>query len=186
MRIWTIQNADVVQIIERQGAYWFDPRFIADSFVSNPVPAGYDPVARVLFNAYQWMASKLATKHTPPSHLPRPMIEAVEYPMPIWGWRKAETNKCRPDLRSHRHNETGLKVLLTLEVPNEHLLLTDFVSWHTVLNGGTDPHGKYSCLNMRGNKALVQAVFWQILAEHIIERPVYFEGRVDKSKSNPK
>lgn len=49
---------------------------------------------------------------------------------PIWAWPK------RPDLRSYGQDfSQGSHVLLTLEVPEDRVLLSDFNGWHFILNG---------------------------------------------------
>ena len=49
-----------------------------------------------------------------------------------------ETKRKRPDMRTHgRGSDKGIPiVLLTIDVPEEQVLLSDFDWWHVVLNKG--------------------------------------------------
>ena len=78
--------------------------------------------------AYKWLADQMKTRIGEPP-------EGVKYP--IWAWYQWEGKRKRPDMRSH--NKVGTPgdkiVLLTLDVPDEHVLLSDFDDWHYVLMG---------------------------------------------------
>lgn len=77
--------------------------------------------------AYCWMAERMEEKIGPaPS--------GVKFP--VWAWYQWEGKRKRPDMRSHgRWCEKGTPiVLLTIDVPNDHILLSDFDYWHCVLN----------------------------------------------------
>lgn len=60
--------------------------------------------------------------------------EGVEFP--VWAWYQWEGKRKRPDMRCHgRCSEKGIPiVLLTVDVPTEKVLLSDFDYWHMVLN----------------------------------------------------
>ena len=82
-----------------------------------------------LKDAYLWMANQ--------------MRERIGYPpdgvvFPVWAWYQWEGKRKRPDMRIHGYSsEKGVPlVLLTLEVPESCVLLSDFDYWHVVLNDG--------------------------------------------------
>jgi hypothetical protein len=56
--------------------------------------------------------------------------------VPLWGWYRWQgTKQCRPDLRASGHLARGLPgVRIELELPEDSVLLSDFDSWHCVLN----------------------------------------------------
>lgn len=60
---------------------------------------------------------------------------------PVWAWYQWEGVRKRPDMRTHRYG--GKKgtpvVLLTIDVPNNMVLLSNFDMWHVVLNNGYLP-----------------------------------------------
>jgi len=67
--------------------------------------------------AYEWMRKQM---------LRRIPNFSVDYP--VWAWVE------RPDLRRRDHLSLGVKgVLLTVEVPKERVLVSDFSAWHFVL-----------------------------------------------------
>jgi hypothetical protein len=74
------------------------------------------------------MAQKMKEKIGPPP-------EGVTFP--IWFWYKRDGHNKKPDLRKRR--EFGPKgaemCLFEVEIPDEKVLLSDFMSWHSVLNG---------------------------------------------------
>ena len=79
--------------------------------------------------AYDWMAEQMERRV---GKAP----EGVRYP--IWAWYQWEGRRKRPDMRHHRRwGEPGTPiVLMTLEVPDELVLLSDFDMWHCVLGNG--------------------------------------------------
>lgn len=79
-------------------------------------------------SAYRWIANQMKIRIVEPP-------EGVKYP--IWAWYQWEGKRKRPDMRSH--NKVGIPgekiVLLTVDVPDEQVLLSDFDDWHFVLSG---------------------------------------------------
>lgn len=77
--------------------------------------------------AYQWMIKQLIKRVEPPPN-------GVIYP--IWVWRYCHSRtKPKPDLRYGGYDRRGEKrVLLSLEIPETKVLLSDFDGWHAVLN----------------------------------------------------
>jgi hypothetical protein len=80
-------------------------------------------------DAYRWMSEKMTEKiGAAPA--------GTEFP--VWAWYQWEGKRKRPDMRSHgRWGEKGTSiVLLTIDAPEEAVLLSDFDYWHCVLNDG--------------------------------------------------
>lgn len=69
--------------------------------------------------AYNWLRQQMRLR-----------IHGCQGHWPIWAWES------KPDLRQGGLDTRGTKcVLLTLEIPAERVLLSDFQAWHFVLNG---------------------------------------------------
>lgn len=77
-------------------------------------------------DAYKWLADQMKKRIGEPP-------EGVKYP--IWAWYQWEGKRKRPDMRSfNKFSIPGEKiVLLTIDVPDEQVLLSDFNDWHFVL-----------------------------------------------------
>ena len=81
--------------------------------------------------AYQWLASQMKARGILPHRA------ETKYPVWAWHWWNGE-GEPRPDLTSEEFLETAAEtpsVLLTLEVPDNEVLLSDLEAWHWVLNG---------------------------------------------------
>lgn len=108
MLVYTIQHIEVFKTLKKQGFYKTNEKFICEE--------------SFLF-AYNWLNTQ-AKKRIPSWGTNRP----------IWVWEK------RPDLRGSRFiydSQSPKKqkfVLLTLEVPDSHILFSEFELWHSVLN----------------------------------------------------
>jgi hypothetical protein len=78
-------------------------------------------------DAYRWMSLKMTEKI---GEAPN----GIEFP--VWAWYQWEGKRKRPDMRTHNLCEVkGTPiVLLTIDVPEEKVLLSDFDYWHCVLN----------------------------------------------------
>lgn len=74
-------------------------------------------------------------------------IPAYSGGLPIWFWFSP-----KPDLRHRAHLPRGEQaVRLELELPRETVLLSDFDTWHCVLNLGTNcPLSLRPSFNLRG------------------------------------
>lgn len=81
----------------------------------------------VFAKPYEWMMSQMRV---------RIGIEPEDVCYPIWAWYQWEGKRRRLDMRSHRcYGKPGERiVLLTIDVPNDKVLLSDFDNWHYVLN----------------------------------------------------
>ncbi|MFO1442898.1 DUF3841 domain-containing protein [Bacillus sp. Bva_UNVM-123] len=68
---------------------------------------------------YKWMVSKMKTRI--------PNFKGENYP--IWVWKR------RPNRNEKALFKRGTRgVILTLEIPDDQILFSDFDSWHSVLN----------------------------------------------------
>jgi len=115
MILWTIQHKKVYEKLLENGVVRGTPMYIAlEDFKE----------------AYEWMAVQMRKR------IGNPPEDAV-YPM--WAWYQWEGKRKRPDMRVHGRgwSEKGTPiVLLTLDVPDRCVLLSDFDYWHVVLNNG--------------------------------------------------
>lgn len=78
--------------------------------------------------SYLWMADQMVKRIGMPP-------KGVRFP--VWAWYRWEGERKRPDMRSHGryYGEKGMPiVLLTIDVPEKYVLLSDFDYWHFVLN----------------------------------------------------
>lgn len=113
MILWTIQHKSAYENMMETG------RLIAnESFMYIP---------DIIGNAYLWLANRMKEFIGDPP-------EGVRFP--VWAWYQWEGLRKRPDMRSHRfygEKRTPI-VLLTVEVPDEKVVLSDFDMWHCILN----------------------------------------------------
>ncbi len=112
MRLWMIVPEPTLRALERGRVLVADGRRAIRDF--RP--------------AYRWMADQMAMRLGPP-----PRRRAV----PWWAWaRWGGSRSGRPDLRCSAHLPRGTRgYRLTIEMPAEEVLLSDFDDWHFVLNG---------------------------------------------------
>lgn len=113
MILWTIQNAIAYEKMLQTGALRADSNYISDELFRD---------------SYLWMAEQMKKRVGPPP-------EGVTFP--VWAWYQWEGSRKRPDMRTHGRNwaEKGTPiVLLTIDVPEKFVLLSDFDYWHCVLN----------------------------------------------------
>ena len=113
MLLWTIQHRDAYENMLRSVSLRADESrlFCGDEFKF----------------AYDWLAARMREKIGEPP-------EGVKYP--VWAWYQWEGVRKRPDMRgSHKcYGDKGTPiVLLTADVPDELVLLSDFDMWHCVL-----------------------------------------------------
>lgn len=107
MRLYTIQHKSVVDKLTTKGVYKTDRRFICEPTFQE---------------AYNWLV-RMAKKY-----------KGWSESRPVWAWEK------RPDLRNYRFfgdskaPASRIDYLITLEVPDELVLLSEFGLWHCVLN----------------------------------------------------
>lgn len=111
MQVWTIQPLAVWQMLQTTGVLRTEPALIDPAFLP----------------AYQWLVVQMQSRIGPPP-------PGCHFPLWLWyQWQDAE--KRRPDLRAGGHLSKGQHgVLLTLTIPENAVLLSDFDLWHYVLN----------------------------------------------------
>ena len=114
MIIWTVQPVSALRDLETDGVFRCDR---SQSF--NLMKAD------TLERPYRWLIQRMTEKiGAPPA--------GVEYP--IWAWHTWEFARRRPDTESAVFvRRTEEKVLFTLDVPEEALVLSDFDAWQYVL-----------------------------------------------------
>ena len=115
MILWTIQNEIAYEKMKISGSIRADENYISYESFREP---------------YLWMANQMRKRI---GEAPDGVI------FPIWAWYRWEGKRKRPDMRFHGRN-WGVKgshiVLLTIDVPEKFVLLSDFDYWHCVLNNG--------------------------------------------------
>ncbi len=114
MIVWTIQRADVWEILQHDGML-YGPETVDDSIQWR--------------TAYDWMVEQMERRLGP-----RPKPGAY----PLWAWYQWDgAAHPRPDLRSYGHIPGGTTgVRIEFEIAAEHILLSDFSAWHVPLNYG--------------------------------------------------
>lgn len=111
MLLWTIQNADAYENMKKVGVLRANDNYIFMDF--NPT-------------AYHWMANKLEAK------CPKPDCK-MQYP--VWAWYMKDGKRKRRDLRCAGYGKRGEEMVqITIEVPNNQVLLSDFDAFHFVLS----------------------------------------------------
>lgn len=114
MILWTIQPKEVYEILLDKGIVICD--------INRSSFAGNDEDNK---NAYKWMSDKM--KDIIGVH------ESIEFP--IWAWHTFDGKRKRPDLRKAGYaNPKTECVCIEIEVPDDEVVLSDFDSWHNVLN----------------------------------------------------
>lgn len=113
MLLWTIQHRAAYERLLKTGIMRADEHHL---FCGDDFP-----------HAYQWIADQMSKRIGQP---PRD----VHYP--VWAWYQWEGIRKRPDMRSHRrYTPRGEPiVLLTIDVPDTEVMLSDFDMWHFVLS----------------------------------------------------
>lgn len=114
MLLWTIQHREAYEVLLEKGYLRADDKYLPDG----------DCFAR----SYRWMSEQMQKRLSVAPH-------GVTYP--VWAWYQWEGKRKRPDMRTHNKGY-GAKgtpiVLLTVDVPEKFVLLSDFDYWHFVLN----------------------------------------------------
>lgn len=109
MKVYTLQHIDVLKTLNKTGVYYTNEAYICEETFKE---------------AYNWLNS-MGYKYRPKTwHGTRP----------VWLWLK------RPDMRLYRYISTPnapkreVQVLLTFDIPESELLISEFGLWHSVLN----------------------------------------------------
>ena len=114
MILWTIQHRDAYKKMMDTGTLQADGQ--------------HSPCLDDFRESYRWMAEQMIKRIGNP---PRGIV------YPVWAWYQWEGKRKRPDMRTHGRGcgEKGTPItLLTIDVPEKHILLSDFDYWHFVLN----------------------------------------------------
>ena len=113
MLLWTIQHKAAYDEMLRTGSLTANEDHIFSYFVE--------------CGAYPWLADQMKKRIGMPP-------KGVNYP--VWAWYQWEGKRKRLDMRTHRnYDKKGSPiVLLTIDVPDDKVALSDFDMWHHVLN----------------------------------------------------
>ena len=117
MILWTIQPIEIWKMIQEAGVYRCNPKQS-----SMPEPE--------FVEKYEWLIRQMK-KRTGPSP------EGVVYP--VWAWYKQNGKRRKPDLRGERWRYgPGDEdyTCIEFEIQDDQVLLSDFDSWHIILNNG--------------------------------------------------
>lgn len=99
-----------------------DPGFVEIAADAGRLYASWERIDRDWYERpYRWMIAQMATRGLDTGGNP-----------PFWAWHSCGAPGRRIDLRTFFPVTTQLR--LTLEVPDELVLLTDYEAWHAVLN----------------------------------------------------
>ena len=122
MKLYTVQPLSVYDLLCQEGRFLSRPAAYPEAFL-NAVPGRFEYVL-----AYDWMMAKMMARG-----LPRPHPEVY----PIWAfYRWLGVKRPKPDLRSSAVKlppELGRQVLMTVDIPAERVLLTDYFSWYACI-----------------------------------------------------
>ena len=114
MRLWTIQPKTILKEINNKGIFYCN-----EKLAKNIEDGSFKP-------AYDWLVNQME-KRLLNSKKPN----NVNYP--IWSWYLWNGENCNPS--SFLEEEEKEKyVCIELDIPEEHVLLSDFGEWHAVLN----------------------------------------------------
>lgn len=115
MILWTIQTRNAYEELLKNGVLRGNPEHIVEESFRE---------------SYEWMADQMKKRiGNPPD----------DVSLPVWAWYQWEGKRKRLDMRFHGRGwgEKGTPiVLLTIDVPDRCVLLSDFDYWHAVLNDG--------------------------------------------------
>lgn len=189
MILWTIQPAEVVNILEQE------KRFVCNPKLSENMPE--------LQDAYAWMVKQMDVRG-----IPHP--EGLE--LPLWAYHTRHGKHKKPDLREKAYATPGQScVCIEFEIPDEQVLLSDLDNWHFVLNNswfddsnneeeweelhrwfdGLDPQEQDRIKNESWQKVFditpidtewmsqgmyIQATFWE-LRKDMVRKIQYFKAR---------
>lgn len=109
MRIYTFQTQKALDAAKKLGVFRADPKELVKY---------WDDVWDTMFkDAYSFMNDEMKKR--------MPYVG----PYPMWAWAK------KPDLRRERHSFHDKMLLITADVPDERILLSDFGLYHVCLGG---------------------------------------------------
>lgn len=115
MKVWTLQRKEVVQYLDKNDVYRMEDFSLT----------GWGDYCSMK-TAYQWLCDEMVRKISSPK---------FDTQLPIWCWHTINGKRKKPDMRESCHAPTGTEIYrLTLEIPDELVLLSDFALWHYPLN----------------------------------------------------
>ena len=113
MRLWTIQGIEIYNQMQKDGfAYCTKPNW---SFSAE------------FMRAYRWMSGQMKRR------IGESPIKEIEYP--IWAWFQYDSVKKKRPPRSPLVISEGISAYMEIEVPDKDVLLSNFLNWHSALNG---------------------------------------------------
>lgn len=114
MILWTIQNEEVLEELQREGVYHANE----DYLFCRDIP--------FIEYVYDWLSSKM-------TDIVGASPRGVRYP--VWAWHTWEGKRKRRDLREAGYGEKGTNMVqIEIEVPDENVLLSDFDLWVAAMN----------------------------------------------------
>ncbi|PID66006.1 MAG: hypothetical protein CR975_05070 [Gammaproteobacteria bacterium] len=134
MILWSVRELSELEQLQRKGFLSTDPKRIDPDYLT----------------AYHWISRQLEKK------VPKPR---KDYHYPIWAWQCWDSNRsCRPDLRVRWGKRGERMVLISFEIPDKLVLLSDFHLWHFVLNrsflaNNQQAEDDFSALSRKKDKA---------------------------------
>jgi len=121
MRLYTIQPLSIYETLCRTGTFLSEPWKDPEEWICTDAPA--------IKLAYDWLCDEMAERGL---RRPAPSV------YPIWAWyRYMGEKKPKPDLRHSAFKNCRpdeRQVFLTLDVPDDDVLLHDYEAWHYPLN----------------------------------------------------
>ncbi len=114
MRLWTIQDIEIINDIEQNGyAYCNQEGWMYEN----------------CHFAYDWLAEEMSRRIGPP---PLPDIK-----LPLWAWQQYTSSKKPRPPKSPAlfDSEKTEQLFLEIDVPDSEVILSDFDLWGSVLNG---------------------------------------------------
>ncbi len=112
MRLWTIQGIEIYEQLQRDRV----------AYCTIPIWADDEKFVK----AYDWMAGQMRQR------IGEPSIKDIKYP--IWAWYQYDSAKSKKPKRSYHYIKEGVSVYMEIEIPDNEVLLSDFMNWHHVLN----------------------------------------------------
>lgn len=112
MRLWTIQGIEIYHQLQSEGiAYCTKPSWGDDE---------------MFMYGYHWMANQMRKR------IGEPPVDGLEYP--LWAWYQYDSAKKKRPPRNPSNVPEGMSAYMEIEIPDSLVLLSDFSSWHAVLN----------------------------------------------------
>lgn len=112
IKLWTIQPIEIMDIIKTEG-----------KFICNKEKSSF---GKDFKRPYTWMIKQMDKKG---------ILHPENLDLPIWAWYKRNWKQKKPDLREGGYDTRGTKcVCIELIKPIDEVLLSDFETWHYVLN----------------------------------------------------